>query len=139
MEAMPTARSRKAASSRPRARAARNSPRRSRPKRQGIVVGVGLATVDMLCVAPRMDERIVELSVFSIQGGGSVATGLATLAMLGAKTRFFGRVGDDEFGRFVMNGLSALSVDVASASIEPGKVSPVSLVQIEELTRKRKI
>jgi sulfofructose kinase len=106
---------------------------------RGVVVGVGLATVDLLCVGPRIDERLVELSVFSIQGGGSVANCLATAATLGAKARFFGRLADDDFGRFIMGGLGAFGVDTSLVSVEPGKVSPVSLVNIDELTRKRKI
>src|SRR5687768_12300899 len=70
--------------------------------RDGVVVGVGLATCDLLCVSPRFDERRIELSVFSMQGGGATGTALATLGVLGAKTRFFGRLGDDHFGRFVL-------------------------------------
>src|SRR3954471_6610061 len=123
-------------SSRP---ARRRAPGGRDEGRPGMVVGVGLATIDMLCVAPRIDERLVELSVFSIQGGGSVATGLATAAHLGAKARFFGRLGDDDFGRFVQGGLTGLGVDTSLVSVEPGKISAVSLVHIDELTRRRKI
>ncbi|HXU81875.1 MAG TPA: PfkB family carbohydrate kinase [Polyangia bacterium] len=106
--------------------------------RPGLVVGVGLATVDLLCVAPRIDERLVELSIFSMQGGGSVSTALAMAATLGAKARFFGRLADDDFGRFVLSALRGL-VDTTQVSVERGKISPVSLVNIDELTRKRKI
>jgi sulfofructose kinase len=135
MVGMAKARPRKAAPKAP----PRRRPTTRKPARRGLVVGVGLATVDLLCVAPRIDERLVELSVFSIQGGGSVATGLATAAVLGAKARFFGRVGDDDFGRFILGGLRSFAVDAGQVSVEPGKVSPVSLVHIDELTRKRKI
>jgi len=106
--------------------------------RPGLIVGVGLATVDLLCVAPRIDERLVELSIFSMQGGGSVATALATVATLGSKARLFGRLADDDFGRFVLGALRGL-VDTSLVSVERGKFSPVSLVNIDELTRKRKI
>lgn len=111
----------------------------ARTRATGMVVGVGLATIDMLCVAPRIDERLVELSIFSLQGGGSVATGLATAAVLGARARFFGRLGDDDFGRFVLGGLTGVGVDASLVSVEQGKLSPVSLVHIDELTRRRKI
>jgi sulfofructose kinase len=107
-------------------------------RRPGLVVGVGLATVDLLCVAPRIDERLVELSIFSMQGGGSFSTALAMAASLGAKARFFGRLADDDFGRFVLSALRGL-VDTSQVSVERGKISPVSLVNIDELTRKRKI
>lgn len=109
------------------------------PPPRGVVVGVGLATVDLLCVAPRLDERLVELRVFSMQGGGSGANTIATLAMLGAKTRFFGRVGNDQFGRFILSGLQELSVDTALMAIEDDRLSPVSIVQVDEFSRKRKI
>jgi sulfofructose kinase len=76
--------------------------------------------------------------VFSMQGGGSVSTALAMAATLGAKARFFGRLADDDFGRFVLSALRGL-VDTSLVSVERGKFSPVSLVNIDELTRKRKI
>jgi sugar/nucleoside kinase (ribokinase family) len=104
-----------------------------------VIVGVGLATVDLLGVAPRTDERLVELSVFSMQGGGSAANTLASLATLGAKTRFFGRVGDDSFGTFALAGLRELGVDTSLVDVEAHKVSPVSFVNIDEFTRRRKI
>ena len=107
--------------------------------RQGLVVGVGLATVDLLCVAPRTDERLVELSLFSMQGGGAIGNALATAALLGARSRFLGRLGDDDFGKFVLSGLDHLKVDTSFVKIERGRVSPVSLVQIDELTRKRRV
>jgi sugar/nucleoside kinase (ribokinase family) len=95
--------------------------------------------MDLLCVAPRLDERLVELSVFSMQGGGSTANMLAALAMLGARTRFFGRLGDDHFGRFIRAGLDDLGVDTSMVVPEPRRMSPVSIVQIDEFSRKRKI
>jgi sulfofructose kinase len=104
-----------------------------------VVVGVGLATVDLLCVAPRLDERTVELSVFSMQGGGSAANAIASLAVLGARSRFFGRVGDDQFGRFIVSGLAELGMDTDLIAVERGKVSPVSIVQVEEFSRRRKL
>lgn len=105
----------------------------------GVVVGLGLATADLLCVAPRMDERTVELSMFSMQGGGTTGNAVATLANLGARARYFGRLGDDEFGRFIARGLSELGVDTSMCIVEPGKVSPISVISIDELTRRRKV
>src|SRR5262249_31413029 len=80
-------------------RKSRPDPRRAaRKSPDGVVVGVGLATVDLLCVVPRPEERLMEMKVFSMQGGGAIGTTMATVAHLGAKARFFGRVGDDDFG-----------------------------------------
>jgi sugar/nucleoside kinase (ribokinase family) len=104
-----------------------------------VVVGVGLATVDLLFVSPRIDERLVDASLFSMQGGGSAANMLATLAVLGERTRFFGRIADDEHGRFILRSMQNLRIDTTMLSIEPDKVSPVCVLQIDEVSRRRKI
>ncbi len=116
-----------------------NKPKSTAPKSRRVVVGVGLATVDILFVCPRIDERLVDASVFSMQGGGSAANMLATLAEMGQKTRFFGRIGDDEHGRFILRSLQNLGVDTSLLEVEQDKVSPVSILQIDELTRRRRI
>jgi sulfofructose kinase len=106
---------------------------------EGVIVGVGLATCDLLCVSPRFDERRIELSVFSMQGGGAAGNALATLAALGAKTRFFGRLGDDHFGRFIVSGLTEVGVNTSMCLVDPHKLSPVSIVEVDEFSRRRKI
>jgi sugar/nucleoside kinase (ribokinase family) len=95
--------------------------------------------VDLLCVVPRAELRLVEMSVFSMQGGGSAANILSVLAMLGIGARYFGRVGDDEFGQFIIRSLRQLHIDTSVLSVEKGKVSPVSIIEIDELSRRRKI
>ena len=113
--------------------------RRKAAARADLAVGVGLATVDLMCVAPRVEHRLVEVSVFSMQGGGSATNILAVLATLGVRGRYFGRVGDDEFGRFILRSLQQLHIDTSMLAIEQGKVSPVSVIQIDELSHQRKI
>ena len=113
--------------------------RRKAVARSDLAVGVGLATVDLMCVVPRVEHRLVEVSVFSMQGGGSATNILAVLATLGVRGRYFGRVGDDEFGRFILRSLQQLRIDASMLSIEKGKVSPVSVIQIDELSHQRKI
>ncbi len=114
-------------------------PDKAERKPRRVVVGVGLATVDLLFVCPRIEERLIDASVFSMQGGGSASNMLATLAVLGHRTRFFGRIGDDENGHFILRGMQNLGVDTSMLTVEEDKVSPVSVLQIDELTRRRKI
>jgi len=83
----------------------KGSDRGTAAARGDLVVGVGLATVDLLCVVPRVERRLVEVSVFSMQGGGSATNILAVLSTLGVSGRYFGRVGDDEFGRFILRSM----------------------------------
>jgi len=111
----------------------------ARPARRRTVVGVGLSTVDLLFVCPRVDDRLLEASVFSMQGGGSAANMLAALAVMGQSTRFFGRIGDDEHGRFIRRSLQNLGVDTSMLTVEKDRVSPVSVLQIDELSRRRKV
>jgi sulfofructose kinase len=140
MSAMPARRPRRPARS-SRSGARKPPPRRGRgrPAPRGVVVGVGQAAVDLICVAPRLDERRVELSVFSMQGGGGTGTAMATLALLGASTRYFGRVGEDHFGRFILSGLSEVGVNTTLVQVEPHKLSPVTIVEFDEFTRKQRM
>src|SRR6201986_2661441 len=91
----------------------------------------------MLGVGPRSPESVIELATFSIQSGGAVGTTLATVAALGARARYFGRLSDDEFGQIILRGLKAFWVDTSQVLIEPGKVSPTSFVLVDERTGRR--
>ncbi|MBN2497772.1 MAG: sugar kinase [Deltaproteobacteria bacterium] len=105
------------------------------------VVGVGHATVDTLGVVggyPSMDTK-TELVQFSMQGGGPVATALATLAVLGESTAFIGKISDDDFGVFIRQGLQELGVDTTGLLVEPGRVSPYSFVAVEQGSGRRTI
>jgi len=107
------------------------------PSASDLVVGLGQATVEMLGVGPRSPEAVVELATFSIQSGGAVGTTLATVAALGGRARYFGRLSDDEFGSIILRGLKEFGVDVSQVLIEPGKVSPASFVMVDERTGRR--
>lgn len=105
----------------------------------GRVVGIGNATADLIGVVPRTQESVVELAQFSLQGGGACATALCTAAALGGKASWFGRLSDDEFGRFVHQNFQSFGVDVSNVLLEKGKVSPLSIISIDEQTRRRGI
>jgi sulfofructose kinase len=98
------------------------------------VVGVGHATVDHLGIVPRFPEVDTknEMLEFSIQGGGPVATALVTLACLGVRTTFMGKISDDDFGTFIRQGFREAGVDTSGLIIDPGKVSPYSFIAIEK-------
>ena len=66
-------------------------------------IGFGMNAVDYLSVLdpyPGLDEK-VEVTESSVQGGGPVPTAMATLARLGSKVAYIGKIGDDADGRFV--------------------------------------
>lgn len=105
------------------------------------VVGLGHCAVDCLGVVeryPDVDSK-TELSEFSMQGGGPVATALVTLATLGVRAGFFGKISDDDFGMFIRQGLRDAGVDTSGLVIEPGKVSPYSFIAVERRTARRTV
>jgi ribokinase len=107
----------------------------------GRVVGVGHATVDLLGVLPRYPQRDskVELLEYSKQGGGQVATALAAAAALGAPTEFVGKLGDDDLGRYILDGLTDFGIQVSRTIIQPGGHSPLSFVVVDRETSSRTI
>ncbi|MCA9669322.1 MAG: hypothetical protein KC503_27190 [Myxococcales bacterium] len=97
------------------------------------VVGVGQAHIDHLAVVDRYPEveANLELAGLSLQGGGIVATALATLANFGVPTRIVAKISNDDFGRFIERGLAALEMDTSHLVVEPDCISPYRFVVIE--------
>ncbi len=82
-------------------------------KRKYDCVGLGVNAVDYLCVLdpyPHLDDKM-EVVRSSVQGGGPVPTAMVTLAKLGAKTCYIGKIGDDPEGKFVRSQLEKKGVD----------------------------
>lgn len=105
------------------------------------VVGVGIACMDLNATVtsiPRLDENVLILD-YRKQMGGTVSTALAALQRLGLATKYMGMLGDDENGKFVLDGLSAEGVDVSSVRVVEGESSAFSLVMVDSMTRKRSI
>jgi sulfofructose kinase len=76
-------------------------------------VGLGVNAIDYLSILdpyPDLDDK-VDVIRSSVQGGGPVPTAMATLAKLGAKVCYIGKVGDDPEGEFVKSRLEKEGVD----------------------------
>ena len=94
------------------------------------VVGLGQSCIDHLALVsafPAEDSK-QEFDRPLIQGGGPAATALVCLARLGRRTAFVGRVGDDDFGRFIQEGLMAEGVDTAFLRVSPGADSQYAFI-----------
>jgi sugar/nucleoside kinase (ribokinase family) len=100
----------------------------------GTVVALGHAAVDSFGLVARYTEpgNMRELRQFSLQGAGCAATAAATLAVLGVKPAFVGKVSDDGFGRQAVRSLETLGVDVAPVVVAPGYVTPFAYIAVEE-------
>lgn len=105
------------------------------------VVGLGYCAVDYIGMVPEypaLDDKM-QLTEFTRQGGGPTANAMATVARLGGRASFIGKVGDDDFGRFIVEQLGAYGVDTGPVVVEPGASSQFSFVVVDRDTAKRTI
>ena len=86
------------------------------------VVGIGCCAVDTLGIyeGPIEEDQKAQVYQTSRQGGGLVATGLVAAARLGGRTRFIGKVGDDDAAQFIVRDFDAEGVDTSCIRILPG-------------------
>ncbi len=105
------------------------------------VVGMGLNSVDFLCITPEFPKFNSKMKMlqFSRQGGGQVATALVALSRWGVKTKYIGKMGDEELGQFSLNSLRGDGVDVSSVTIEPDTPNQLAMIIVDGPTGERTI
>ena len=105
------------------------------------VVGMGLNSVDFLCVVPGFPNlnSKMEMLRFSKQGGGQVATAIVALSRWGVKTKYIGKVGEDELGHFSLNSILQEGVDVSSVTIEPNTTNQFAMIIVDGSSGERTI
>jgi sugar/nucleoside kinase (ribokinase family) len=105
------------------------------------VVGMGLNSVDFLSLVPEFPtpNSKMEILQFSKQGGGQVATAMVALSRWGIRTKYIGKVGDDELGAFSLNSLRQDGVDVSSVAIEPKTTSQFAMIIVDHASGERTI
>ena len=105
-------------------------------------VGFGLCAFDTLLLVERYPElnQKTDALALSQQGGGPVATAMATLGRLGQEgVAFVGKVGDDWHGRFVLEAFRADHVDTSFVRTVPGAPTAHAFVWIERISGKRSV
>ena len=105
------------------------------------VVGMGLNSVDFLCVVPEFPTLNSKMRIlqFSKQGGGQVATAMVALSRWGVKTKYVGKFGGDELGQFSSNSLQQEGVDVSSVTSEPNTPNQFGMIIVDGLSGERTI
>ncbi len=103
------------------------------------IIGIGLAVLDHLMVVPEFpsQEGVTPSSQYEIQGGGMIATALATAQRLGASTELWGRLGDDETGHAVVKELKAFNVNTSQVHMVPDGKTGVCFVMVQADNGKR--
>ena len=105
------------------------------------VVGLGLNATDTVLMVREFPplggkERVVSLSR---QAGGQMATALVACQRLGLSTRYIGKVGDDEAGRFQLESLRKEGVDVKYAETTRGAATQFGLIIVDQATGERTV
>jgi sugar/nucleoside kinase (ribokinase family) len=105
------------------------------------VVGFGTNAVDYLIRVPefpRYDTKI-EISSYSRQAGGEIASTMAGLQRLGLRTAYAGRFGDDELGESGRSSLLDEGVDLHYAATAAGTSTQVGFIIIDQTTGERTV
>ncbi|MGC9223430.1 MAG: carbohydrate kinase family protein [Terracidiphilus sp.] len=96
------------------------------------LVGVGLNATDTLIPVPQFPERGSKLEYRSatVMPGGQVATTVVACQTWGLRTRYVGKLGDDDAGRLHEEAFRRCGVDARLIKV-PGGVSPQSLILVD--------
>ncbi len=109
--------------------------------RSHIIVGMGISAADYLAIVdpfPGPNQKITALES-ARQGGGPVATAMATAAILGAETHLISVLGKDPEADFIIAELHRAGVDTRNIIIDPDVSSPTAFIWIEKRTGYRTV
>ena len=111
------------------------------PNQKVDVAGLGLNATDTVLRVREFPplggkERVVSLSR---QAGGQVATAIVACQRLGLRTRYIGKVGDDEAGRFQLESLRREGIDLRHARVARGASNQFGLIIVDQATGERTV
>ncbi|MFX1274864.1 MAG: carbohydrate kinase family protein [Promethearchaeota archaeon] len=98
------------------------------------ILGVGEVCIDYTSVVdyfPEADEKLDACSQACFSGGVTANYCVAT-ARLGAKTSFFGAVGDDDFGEYLIKEFQKENVDTSYLVKKKGKDTAVNFIVVNK-------
>lgn len=94
------------------------------------IVCLGELLIDMF--PAEIGRRLVEVSAFHPKPGGAPANVAVASARLGAKSAFIGKVGDDAFGRFLMDTLAHEQVNTAGMRLDPTARTTMAFIALPD-------
>jgi sulfofructose kinase len=105
------------------------------------VLAVGENSIDLLAELdghPAPDTKMA-LAGLTERPGGQSATAAVAMARLGLKTRYIGRVGDDDYGRRGLESLVAEGIDVSNVVTVAGVTSRVAVILVDRRSGTRTV
>ncbi len=95
------------------------------------IVCFGEALIDFLNTGHSVDGQL-SLNTFTQFPGGAPANAAVAAAKLGGDAAFAGQVGDDQFGRFLLDSLNAYGVDTSLAATHPTAKTALAFVFLDD-------
>jgi ribokinase len=106
----------------------------ARPIRSGPIVVIGSINMDLVCRTPHMPapgQTLLGSDLVTIPGGKGANQAVAA-AKLGGDVHFVGRVGDDDFGQRLLNGLRNHHVRTDQVTVTEGASSGCALILVDK-------
>lgn len=103
------------------------------------IIGIGICTVDHLLSVSQMPQygSSIKASKYLQQSGGLVASALVAATRLGATTKIYARIGDDDEGRYIQQDLEREGVDASKLIIQPNTDTHISVILVDNKTGER--
>jgi ribokinase len=97
------------------------------------IVVIGSSNTDLVARVPRIPApgETVSGGQFTIAGGGKGANQAVSAARLGADVIFVARIGDDLFGRRMLDALRQEALDLSYVAVDPEVASGVALIVVD--------
>lgn len=99
------------------------------------VTCLGSITADVLAAPvpdPLPHGKLAQVDQVSLRAGGCALNGASVLRQLGAAVRVAGRVGDDEFGRFLLRTLDERGIDRGAVTVAGAAATSASIVLVDD-------
>lgn len=102
--------------------------------RRGPIVVIGSINMDLVCRVLRMPapgETVLGSDLVTIPGGKGANQAVAA-AKLGGEVHFIGRVGEDDFGQRLLNGLQNHNVNTDHVTVTEGVSSGCAMILVDK-------
>ena len=105
------------------------------------IVGIGASTLDRFIVVDHFPTgREVQQAIAStMDGGGPVATALATAGKYGSSTFMIDRIGDDMVGRYILEDFQKYNVNTEGIQVDADAKSGTATILVKQKTGERAV
>ena len=105
------------------------------------IVGIGASTLDRFIVVDHFPTgREVQQAISSTtDGGGPVATALATAGKYGSRTVMIDRIGDDMVGRYILEDFHKYNVNTDGIQVDADAKSGTATILVKQKTGERAV